>query len=262
MIADEASANGWRALAYFAHRNWAFSAVFSSMSIEQLRMEAASLANKARGASSAADALAIEVLCQLLEHGYTAAEPDLARALSRLDEFGEVAGVANHQVLWATCAILTGEIEPAGRLAASAVTAFQGMGNEEVLRTSQAMAGEAAALLGHVGDAKRLLSEAALAYADDVVTHATIHRARSRLALLGGDVSSARRETELALKSLADVQSPLDETETLISWSEVHRAGGASDQAREALLKARALMERKGATAVVRRIDRLVAALD
>ncbi len=69
-------------------------------------------------------------------------------------------------------------------------------------------------------------------------------------------------ETELALKSLADVQSPLDETETLIAWSDVHRAGGVSDQAREALMKARAMMERKGATAVVRRIDRLVAALD
>jgi len=59
------------------------------------------------------------------------------------------------------------------------------------------------------------------------------------------------------LQLLVDVQSPLDEAETLIAWSEVHRAGGASDQAREALMKARGLMERKGATAVVRRIDRL-----
>ena len=225
-------------------------------------MEAAGLAHEARGASSDPDWLATEVVGQVLERGYTAAEPDLARALSRLVEFGEVGTGAGNQVLWAICAILTGEIEPAARLASRAVTVLQGLGNEDALRTAQAVAGEAAALLGHVGDAERLLSEAAQAYADDVVTHVTIHRARSRLALLRGDVSSARRETELALKSLADVQSPLDEAETLIAWSEVHRAGGATDQAREALLKARALMERKGATAVVRRIDRLVAALD
>jgi len=57
------------------------------------------------------------------------------------------------------------------------------------------------------------------------------------------------------------VQAPLDETETLIAWSEVLRAGGASDQAREALMKARALMERKGAAAVVRRIDVLLSEL-
>lgn len=52
-----------------------------------------------------------------------------------------------------------------------------------------------------------------------------------------------------------------DETETLIAWSEVQSAGGASGCAREALMKARALMERKGATAVVRRIEVLLSEL-
>ena len=115
--------------------------------------------------------------------------------------------------------------------------------------------GADAAMLGRIGEALTWLDDAGGADPTDVLTHVIIHRARSRLALAGGDLDEADRLAAAATRLLEDAEAALDQAEQYILWSDVHRARGDTAEAHEALEAARSLFEAKGATAAVWRVD-------
>jgi hypothetical protein len=57
-----------------------------------------------------------------------------------------------------------------------------------------------------------------------VLTHVIVQRCAARIALARGDVNEAERAASDASHLLEGAEAPLEETELLIVWSELHTA--------------------------------------
>jgi hypothetical protein len=108
---------------------------------------------------------------------------------------------------------------------------------------------------GQVGEAEPYQRDAAGADATDPATRLIAHRTAALIALGRGRPEEAETCCIAAMELLDGAESAPERAETLFVWAEVKQALGESGQASAFLFEARELMAKKGALAIVRKIE-------
>ena len=197
-------------------------------------------------------------MLEILLRGYRAAEPKVLRARHLLEEVGDAGGLAFYPMVWAETALAAGDSAVTLALSTEAERALRITENDYSRRTAAAVLAESLTLLDRIDEAEAYLAYARAADPTDLQTHVMVQRAEARMALARGDIAEAERSATEASRLLEGAEAPLEQAQVLIVWSEVHTAKGSTDEARDALTRARSLMIHKGAEAAVRHIDTLM----
>jgi tetratricopeptide (TPR) repeat protein len=177
-------------------------------------------------------------------------------------ERGRLLGTYTHCLTRATLELWSGSPAAAEQKLREGWDELGRVGEQGIRSTVGGWLGELLARRGELDEAETILDEAiAISTPDDLVTVAGVMMGRAFVALGRGDDDRAR---ELAAEAVAIVDSQEYLTlqqEARLARAELLLEAGDPDEAREGLLAAREVAERKGSIVVVARVDELLAGL-
>jgi class 3 adenylate cyclase/tetratricopeptide (TPR) repeat protein len=248
-----AERTGWRALTNGIVMNQAIAGEMGATPIEDIR----SAMRRAHAAGSVSMALVAgeEASLSLLVQGFEPSQEKLEEAKKLLEQSagGMRSGVA---LFWALYSMWAGDLGPAEQFARDVEPVLRQEENEYGRRTAAGVVGFCLAANGRIDEAEPYQQDAAGADSTDPATRLIAHRTAALIALQRGHVEEAERCCITAMELLEGAESAPERAETLYVWADVKLALGDAAQAAAFLSEARELMADKGATAVVKKIER------
>jgi hypothetical protein len=237
-----------------------FTALWASLPLTEVRETLLRAAAEAPGAWPSHSTAYFEACIAILERGYSPTTPEIARYVELLS-MGRGDEKPSVQLVWARLALIGGDAVTANALTVEAAAAHAANGNDNQRQTAEAFAAEACAILGDLEGATRHALQAEQVGEFDLAVQAAAMRARARVALQRGDTDGAARLADRLMVSAELTQSWDEKADALVIAANVRQATGATDGARQLLIRARLHVSSKGATAAVHRIDRDLSAL-
>ncbi len=211
----------------------------------------------------------LEAIAHILRGALTAAQGRLAEGRAELAAGRELLRDLNDMIWWAGTSMVVAEMELATGDPAIAYEALR-EGEEQMTRAAETgylatMVGyraHSALDLGREDEALELAAECErLAQADDFEPHARSRLVRARVAARRGELASAQETLREAAAFIEPTDYFIMHVDLRFAEAEIERLAGRPERAREALEKARALCEAKGALASMARADEQLAGL-
>ncbi|MGI8929105.1 MAG: hypothetical protein ACR2H0_06550 [Candidatus Limnocylindrales bacterium] len=196
----------------------------------------------------------------LVLDGQSARAGDLfAECLAIEHELGLEIWEAQDRILFAYTLLAVGELRTADEMLGAAEHIFERTGDRLGQPSAAALCALARCRLGCDEDIDRLLTAAQAAAPSDIAGQAQWRMAVAAAEKLrDGDREYAERLALEAVDRLETTEGPLEQAEAYVVLADVLAWQGRREPARAALLQARERYTRKGATAAVARVDRLV----
>ncbi len=155
-----------------------------------------------------------------------------------------------------------GNVEGAAAVGFQSCAALESMGERGWMSTNASQLAESLCQLGRDAEAAEWAERALeLGDIDDAVTQAQARMVRALLAARRGDIESAGRDAEDALRITAAMQAPYLQGQTALNAASVYSALGDNETARTQLHLAIAFFSAKGATVHLARAEEALRAL-
>jgi tetratricopeptide (TPR) repeat protein len=247
-----AERTGWHALSGLIVMNHSVAGEYGATPVDEIR--SAIMEASASGPVSMAQIAAVEANLSLLVEGFEKSQPKLDAARTLLAQYGGGMRSAITQ-FWATYAMWAGDLAAAEQMAREAEASLRNDENEYGRRTAAGVVAYCLAARGEFDEAEPYQRDAAGADITDPATHLIAHRTAALIALGRGRPEEAERSCLAAMELLDGVEAAPERAETLFVLADVKRALGQLDLAAAALREAHELMVKKGASAIVRKIE-------
>jgi hypothetical protein len=180
-------------------------------------------------------------------------------ALADANELGLVVSASHNKLIWGMTSFAVGAFERSESVLLETLQIANRSGDTYTAPTSAALAAVARMRMPGDADVDDLLSIARKADESDIGGQAEWRWAWALDAARRHDLVTAERLAREAMVLLEPTEAPLHQAEAEIVLAEVLTAAGRSTEARPLLVRAMERFRKKGATAAVRRVERLLA---